>query len=866
MSDAAVYAHPDAGNALIRNVTVPAAAGVSRSGVRGQPYVLFMYNNTVSNSPLGVVAFSETGDNTTGQSPEQVVLLNNSFYNNTIALRTEAPQFSGTNSLSHVYWLGMNNIFANSTNVAVQGVGQQRNSQLQYNLFSGNNRDISITDSINSFGANNGALFGPAGFIAAAAGDFRIGAGSLAIDGARSEIGPLAAGDALYPIVNTTLDGSRGTRNTTGRTNPFGGLAFNVINPNDLVTLPGSGARPFIDQWVAVVPGSFGAVKGPLTDSTGGYWYLPLQGERDQAGNLRQDATTVPNVGFGAKPWFDMGAFEYIEVKPPKVTGVSTVVDPGTSARNLYVAGGLGGVNKTPQTINVDFNKRLDPTTITALSVILVGAGPDHLLNTNDDIKYNLSGKLNYVAATNTLVINVAASGLSLPNDIYQLKVLGNGADVVRDTDGNSLDGENLDANGVQQPLPSGDGFPGGDFVMSFTVNSNKPTIVAGSVKLDPNSDSNNPLDSITSVTTPTFIGQITDVFPPANPQSGQTVTIRIAPDGVNFDPRYTITGTTLPQGNFKLTETNALPNSPVNVGPDGIFGTADDLGFSVAQVVVTNSSGNASDPFYLKFWIDTVSPQVTAYTPATNSVINPPTVNGVRVVPVSFDLNENVDANSLLAGIVVSRSGGDGTFGQANDVTGLTFDTPVVTLLGGTNGAVRVTFNILDSTGGLPNDVYRVTLGSTLPPRSPTLPATLWPARNLVIDFTVYDRPGRIYYVDGGATTTTENGRRGTPYLHDPGRHQRGGYRLDRCGPAALGNTPGARPAITPESLVLKSYIRLVSADPASSDTTWIKGDALNTVIGPPTMPIRSPSWVTTCRAAWGSMPRSPASRSPAR
>lgn len=843
MADAAVYAHPDAGNALIRNVGDNVASntppgGVFRSGVRGQPYVLFMYNNTISNSPLGVAAFSEVGDNTTGQSPESVVLLNNTFYNNGTALQTVAPQYNGLNSLSHVYWTAMNNIFANSSTAAVQATGQQRGSQLQYNLFSGNGRDIIVTGDDGSFGANNGALFGPPDFISGGTGDFRLGAGSLAIDAARSEIGPLAAGDALYPISIINPNGTRGVRNTVGRTNPIGGLARTVTNPNDLVTLPGSGARPFIDQWVAVAPGSYGAVKGPLTDSTGGYWFMPLQGERDQIGNFRQDAAGVPNIGFGSKPFFDIGAFEYLEVKPPKITAVTTIVNPGDSPKDLYVAGGIGGTNKTPQTISVTFNKRIDPTTITALSVLLVGAGPDQQLGTSDDTKFNLSGKLSFTAATNTMVINVAASGLTLPNDVYQLRILGDGANVVRDTDGNSLDGENLDANGVQKPLPSGDGFPGGNFLMTFIVNSNHPTIVAGSIRLDPNSDTGVPNDNITYLTTPNIIGQITDSFPPANARAGQTVRIRYAPDGVHFDDSYTVTGTTDAQGRFSLAPAKPLPNSPVNVGPDGILGTADDLGFSVAQIVVTNSAGNSADPYYMKLWIDTVNPRVTGYAPAANSVNLPVVVNNVRVVPISFTLNENTDPASLLQGIAISRSGGDGTFGEANDVTGISFDTPVVTYLGGTSGAVRVNFNIIDATGGLPNDVYRVTLRSTAPAvtdraGNPIDGAGTGGPSDFVFDFTVYD-PARaqIFYVDGGATTTTQDGRRGTPYHTIQAAIDAAPIGSVVAVLPPSGNAPGTAPRDYTESLVMKSYIRLVSADPTSTDSSWIKGDALNTVI----------------------------------
>ena len=53
----------------------PAAACV------GEPVYLYMYNDTISNSGQGVHINSETGNDTTGDSVYQAVILNITFYN-----------------------------------------------------------------------------------------------------------------------------------------------------------------------------------------------------------------------------------------------------------------------------------------------------------------------------------------------------------------------------------------------------------------------------------------------------------------------------------------------------------------------------------------------------------------------------------------------------------------------------------------------------------------------------------------------------------------------------------------------------------------------------------------------------------------
>ena len=84
------------------------------------------------------------------------------------------------------------------------------------------------------------------------------------------------------------------------------------------------------------------------------------------------------------------------------------------------------------------------------------------------------------------------------------------------------------------------------------------------------------------------------------------------------------------------VTSTAVIPDSPYNVGPDGILRTADDSHYTWARIRVIDQSGNVSDTptdSYLTFLkngaltaavIDTSPPKITSFSPTVNSVISP--------------------------------------------------------------------------------------------------------------------------------------------------------------------------------------------------------------------------------------------------
>ncbi len=566
-SDAAVFVHPDSVNALYRdwtgiksNQNPPFPA---RGGLVGEPVDLYMYNDTIANSSEGVHINGSVGDDSSGDTPYVATLLNDTFYNDAYAIQTAAPAFDTKNQLAIVKLLAMNNIFDGSTQVAVNlggpgsgtAVGQAGESQLQYNLFYNNIANLLITTNDGDFFGNVGAVYsnpnfvGPVGSLNAGAENFELEPTSPAINSGRSEIGPNAQGNAIFPTVDLALSGGVATETRTdpntltypempGRelttgffagTAGYFGFENEITDPRQIVTLPGSGFFSFPDEWAPTLPDTAGSYTSPNT-VPGTYNYTPVSGQRDILGYIRApQAGTPTGTGYGSNPFIDIGAYQYVNLHPPEVTGVTETPTQGAMPVNLYAVGGVSGVNQTPWTINITFNGPISPNTINSSTVSLVNLGSNPSQPLDQDI--NLSGKLSYISSTNTLVINLAAAGLTLGTDAYQITLFGSGSPVIANAQGVALDGENTVGGlptGAQLALPSGDGYPGGNFYDTFIINTTPPAVLAGSLSLDPASDSNIVGDNVTTSTQPTFDGTISEPNPQLVPLAGQTAILDI--------------------------------------------------------------------------------------------------------------------------------------------------------------------------------------------------------------------------------------------------------------------------------------------------------------------------------------------------
>ena len=205
----------------------------------------------------------------------------------------------------------------------------------------------------------------------------------------------------------------------------------------------------------------------------------------------------------------DIGAYQYVNLHPPEVTGVTETPTQGATPVNFYTVGGISGVNQTPWTINITFNGPISPSTINANTVTLVDLGSNPSQPLDQDI--NLSGKLSYDSATDTLVINLAAAGLTLghrrlPDHPVRQRVAGAHQPPGRGP-GRRKHGRAAPRPARNWPLPSGNGYPGGNFFDSFIINTTPPAVVAGSLTMDPASDTNIVGDNITTTDLPTFDG-----------------------------------------------------------------------------------------------------------------------------------------------------------------------------------------------------------------------------------------------------------------------------------------------------------------------------------------------------------------------
>ncbi len=839
--------------------TVPLARGTTM----GQSVVTLMYNNTLSNMPTGVRINSETVNNDLAPSPYVGVLLNNTFSNVGEGVHTEAPNDNGLNSLSHVYFLAMNNIFSGSTDTAVRTVGMATGSQLLYNLFNGNAADTAQTGTAYTRAPFNAQpVNGNPQFRNPGAGDYSLTSLSDAIDAAISEVKQSNWGMYVRPIVTQVLNSDGGIRITNGGRRRFVGGLIDISVPGDIVTQPGypPDQRGYIDQFVPAISTTPGAVAGPSLAGGQGFFYVPISGERDALGFLRQDDPNKGNVGFGSRPFFDIGAFEYRQLFPMHVVDVTATM-PGPVAnpisptqpnvQRLYVPGGIGGSNVTPVSIRIPLDQKADPATVTDKTVLLQASGGDGIFgnaNNSQDRFITLSGKVSYDDATASIVVGLAGLGLNLSNDLYRIIVRGNGDPVVRNTQGLALDGENTvgaDPNGAQLPLPSGDGIPGGDFQVTFSIDTSAPTIVAGSFKLGPQAAPDpRPDDNITSAPLPTFVGRIFDVPPPQNPLLGQTVIIDISSkgDGV-FDVPNAGTGATDAQGNFSVTLTKAIPDTAYNVGPDGLLGTADDSGYSVARVRIVDAGGNTSPTgadYLTSFVVDTKGPRVTGTDPVPGTLANV----GGGSLQVAIAVNENLESTTLTtSSLKVIRSGGDGIFGNGNDVP-ITVDPATIVLepLKSAGGAMILRFT---ATGVTANDLYRVVLdgsstgvrdvaGNAIDGEQPTgLPSgNGTPGGDFNLDFVVLNpTTTRIIYASAGASGGTPTGTRSNPYPSITAALAAANIG-DTVG--VIGGTTSGQAVVYNETVTLKSLVKLVSADPTSTDANLVPGLALKTVIRP--------------------------------
>jgi hypothetical protein len=147
------------------------------------------------------------------------------------------------------------------------------------------------------------------------------------------------------------------------------------------------------------------------------------------------------------RQWISAGAIDdrVPSSDPVKVTSISP--DPGTALTAI------------PASVVATFDRELEITTVNSTTFLLDGSGGDGSFDDGNETSISASS-----ITTTPISATFDLTGVSLPNDTYQVTLLGSGAAVIMDLDGNALDG---DFSGT---FPSGDGAAGGDFAASFSL------------------------------------------------------------------------------------------------------------------------------------------------------------------------------------------------------------------------------------------------------------------------------------------------------------------------------------------------------------------------------------------------------------
>ena len=115
-----------------------------------------------------------------------------------------------------------------------------------------------------------------------------------------------------------------------------------------------------------------------------------------------------------------------------------------------------------PAQILAGFDADLDVSTVNMLTFML-DASVDGIFDNGNDMQIAAVGT-GITVGGNPRSAMFDLTGAALADDTYRIRLLGNGANVIMDTNANVLDGEPI------APLPSGDGTAGGDFSSTFTL------------------------------------------------------------------------------------------------------------------------------------------------------------------------------------------------------------------------------------------------------------------------------------------------------------------------------------------------------------------------------------------------------------
>ncbi len=113
-----------------------------------------------------------------------------------------------------------------------------------------------------------------------------------------------------------------------------------------------------------------------------------------------------------------------------------------------------------PNQIIAGFTRDLATNTVTTATFLLEASGADGTFGDGNEVPIN-AAVINTPTTTSAIF---DLTGVNMPDETYQITLIGNGAAAIMDLGPNALDGEYLGM------LPSGDGTAGGDFQVTFSI------------------------------------------------------------------------------------------------------------------------------------------------------------------------------------------------------------------------------------------------------------------------------------------------------------------------------------------------------------------------------------------------------------
>ncbi len=184
-------------------------------------------------------------------------------------------------------------------------------------------------------------------------------------------------------------------------------------------------------------------------DPNGSYLIAKLEGNASVGGQMPLGGPALPQSTIDViRQWITSGA-------PPPSTAPPPLNQPPTVVSSTPADATT--MTSLPTTINVAFSQDMDATSVNSTTVILQRSGGDANFTNGNEVTITPASMT--LSAPNPALLTISLSGVASVDDSYRLKLVGTGSAMLQDLNSNALDGDN-------------DGNPGGDHLISFTVQS----------------------------------------------------------------------------------------------------------------------------------------------------------------------------------------------------------------------------------------------------------------------------------------------------------------------------------------------------------------------------------------------------------